>query len=116
MLRCSGRRTGGGCTDGARSTPDTDNRWPDRLAERLSQAPEHGAVAVVNEGIGGNRVLSDGMGIKALAGFDRDVLSQPSISYVVIMEGINDIGWPGTFLTPPEDRSLWRKSSQVISS
>jgi lysophospholipase L1-like esterase len=61
------------------------------------------AVAVVNEGIGGNRVLSDGMGIKALARFDRDVLSQPGVSHVVIMEGINDIGWPGTFLTPPEE-------------
>jgi lysophospholipase L1-like esterase len=94
---------GDSITDGARSTPDTDNRWPDHLAERLVQAPEHGAVAVVNEGIGGNRVLSDGMGIKALARFDRDVLSQPSVSHVVIMEGINDIGWPGTFLTPPEE-------------
>jgi lysophospholipase L1-like esterase len=94
---------GDSITDGARSTPDTDNRWPDHLAERLSQPSEHGAVAVVNEGIGGNRVLSDGMGIKALARFDRDVLSQPSISHVVIMEGINDIGWPGTFLTPPEE-------------
>jgi lysophospholipase L1-like esterase len=94
---------GDSITDGARSTPDTDNRWPDHLAERLSQAPEYGAIAVVNEGIGGNRVLSDGMGIKALARFDRDVLSQPSVSHVVILEGINDIGWPGTFLTPPEE-------------
>jgi lysophospholipase L1-like esterase len=94
---------GDSITDGARSTPDTDNRWPDHLAERISQAPEHAAVAVVNEGIGGNRVLSDGMGIKALARFDRDVLSQPSVSHVVIMEGINDIGWPETFLTPPEE-------------
>ena len=41
--------------------------------------------------------------LKALARFDRDVLSQPSVSHVVIMEGINDIGWPGTFLTPPEE-------------
>ena len=78
---------GDSITDGARSTPDTDNRWPDHLAERLSQSSEHGAVAVVNEGIGGNRVLSDGMGIKALARFDRDVLSQPRVSHVVIMEG-----------------------------
>jgi hypothetical protein len=54
---------GDSITDGARSTPDTDNRWPDHLVERLIQAPDHGAVAVVNEGIGGNRVLSDGMGI-----------------------------------------------------
>ena len=94
---------GDSITDGARSTTDTDNRWPDHLAQRLSQAPEYGAVAVANQGIGGNRVLSDGMGIKALARFDRDVLSQPSVSHVVIMEGINDIGWPGTFLTPPEE-------------
>jgi lysophospholipase L1-like esterase len=94
---------GDSITDGAGSSLDADNRWPDHLAERLSQAPDHGAIAVVNEGIGGNRLLSDGMGTKALARFDRDVLSQPSVSHVVIMEGINDIGWPGTFLTPPEE-------------
>ena len=94
---------GDSITDGTRSTVDADNRWPDHLAERFCNSPDQGPVAVVNEGIGGNRVLSDGMGIKALARFDRDVLSQPGVSHVILLEGINDIGWPGTFLTPPEE-------------
>jgi lysophospholipase L1-like esterase len=111
-----GSAFGDSITDGARSTTDTDNRWPDHLAERLSQAPEYGAVAVVNQGIGGNRVLSDGMGIKALARFDRDALSQPSVSHVVIMEGINDIGWPGTFLTPPEEPVTAEKDYRWLSA
>jgi lysophospholipase L1-like esterase len=51
-----------------------------------------GNVAVINEGISGNRVLSDGAGISALARFDRDVLAQPGVQWVVFMEGINDIG------------------------
>jgi lysophospholipase L1-like esterase len=54
------------------------------------------------------------MGINALARFDRDVLSQPSVSHVVVMEGINDIGWPGTFLT--QEPVTVEKSSLVISS
>jgi lysophospholipase L1-like esterase len=94
---------GDSITDGAESTPDTNNRWPDHLAHRLSQTPDFGSVSVINQGIGGNRLLSDGMGIKALARFDRDVLSQPRVSHVILLEGINDIGWPETFLTPPEE-------------
>ena len=88
---------GDSITDGARSTPDTDNRWPDHLAERLSQSSEHGAVAVVNEGIGGNRVLSDGMGIKALARFDRDVLSQPRVSQWLSWKGSTTLDGLGPF-------------------
>jgi lysophospholipase L1-like esterase len=82
---------GDSITDGTRSTPDTNRRWPDRLAARLAQhAP--GRYAVLNMGIAGNRVLTDGAGVNALARFDRDVLVQPGAGYVVIMEGINDIG------------------------
>jgi lysophospholipase L1-like esterase len=56
----------------------------------------HGAVefAVANEGIGGNRVLSDIIGLSALARFDRDVLSLPSVTHLILLEGINDIGFP----------------------
>lgn len=89
---------GDSITDGATSTPDADRRWPDRLAERLHEA---GApVAVVNQGISGARVLRDRMGENALARFDRDVLSQPRAATVIVMMGINDIGWPGTILVP----------------
>ncbi len=89
---------GDSITDGAASTPDANHRWPDFLAERLVKAGAR--VAVVNEGISGARVLRDRMGDNALARFDRDVLSQPRADTVVLMMGINDIGWPGTILVP----------------
>ena len=82
---------GDSITDGARSTPDTNNRWPDVLARRLAARKGTG-VAVLNAGISGNRVLGDGAGISALARFDKDVLMQTGVTHVVVMEGINDIG------------------------
>ena len=81
---------GDSITDGARSTLDTNNRWPDHLARRLA-ARKGPAVAVLNAGISGNRVLGDGAGISALARFDKDVLMQTGVTHVVVMEGINDI-------------------------
>jgi lysophospholipase L1-like esterase len=81
---------GDSITDGARSTPDTNNRWPDHLARRLPAG-----LAVMNVGIAGNRVLTEGnfnVGINALARFDRDVLAQPGVTHVIVLEGINDIG------------------------
>jgi len=82
---------GDSITDGARSTLDANNRWPDVLARRLA-ARKGPQVAVLNAGISGNRVLSDGAGIAALARFDKDVLMQTGVTHVVVMEGINDIG------------------------
>jgi lysophospholipase L1-like esterase len=90
---------GDSITDGANSTPDANHRWPDLLAERLQQAG-NAHVAVLNEGISGARVLRDRMGLNALARFDRDVLDQAHADTVVLMMGINDIGWPGTILVP----------------
>jgi lysophospholipase L1-like esterase len=75
---------GDSITDGARSTADTNNRWPDQLARRLA-ARKGGGVAVLNAGI-------SGAGVSALARFDRDVLMQTGVTHVVVMEGINDIG------------------------
>ncbi len=83
---------GDSITDGATASLDKDSRWPDFLAARL--AP-HG-VAVVNAGISGARLLSDGMGVNALARLERDVLAQPGVRSVVVVLGINDIAWPGT--------------------
>jgi lysophospholipase L1-like esterase len=82
---------GDSITDGARSTTDMNARWPDHLARRLS-ARRVPAIAVLNAGISGNRVLGDGAGLSALARFDKDVLMQTGVTHVVIMEGINDIG------------------------
>jgi hypothetical protein len=92
---------GDSITDGANSKVDANNRWPDVLARRLVQAGGD-PVAVLNEGISGARVLTDRMGDNALARFDRDVLSHPHVDTVVLMMGINDIGWPGCLLAPNE--------------
>jgi lysophospholipase L1-like esterase len=83
---------GDSITDGAASTNNANLRWPDVLAARLKQ--EHGLehVSVLNEGIGGNRVLNDEWGPSALSRLDRDVLSQDGVRYVIVLEGINDIG------------------------
>jgi lysophospholipase L1-like esterase len=89
---------GDSITDGYGSTVDGDNRWPDILAERLQATPGFEGVAVLNHGLGGNRLLHNGRGVKALERFDRDVLSLSGVSHLVILEGINDIGWPKTVL------------------
>jgi lysophospholipase L1-like esterase len=89
---------GDSITDGNGSTPDANRRWPDILAERL--AP-HG-IAVANAGISGGRLARDGMGVSALARFEQDVLSQPGVSDVIVLLGINDIGWPGSPFAPGE--------------
>ncbi len=82
---------GDSITDGAVSTPNTDHSWPSFLARRLAAAG--GAnIAVLNQGISGNRLLRDGAGVSALARFDRDVLAQPGVKWLMILEGINDIG------------------------
>lgn len=87
---------GDSITDGAGATLEAEARWPDYLAARA--APR--GIAVVNAGISGARLLSDGMGSNALARFDRDVLAQPGIRALVLMLGINDIAWPGTPFDP----------------
>ncbi len=84
---------GNSITDGYHSTPDSNRRWPDDLARRLLTTPGAPELAVVNAGISGNRVLNPGAGPSALARFGRDVILEPGARYVIILEGINDIGW-----------------------
>jgi lysophospholipase L1-like esterase len=86
---------GDSITDGSGSTADSNNRWPDHFARRLAEQHKGAKIAVLNAGIGGNRVLSEGTpesGINILARFDRDVLMRSGVTHVVVMEGINDIG------------------------
>jgi lysophospholipase L1-like esterase len=87
---------GDSITDGNGSSPDQDRRWTDVLAQRLAPA----GVGVVNAGISGARLLGERMGASALARFDQDVLAQPGVAGVVVMMGINDIGWPGSPFAP----------------
>jgi lysophospholipase L1-like esterase len=83
---------GDSITDGTNSTQDANNRWPDFLARRLLARPGN-KLSVIDQGIGGNRVLTDTpTHVNALARLDRDVLSQNGVKYVVLLEGINDIG------------------------
>lgn len=82
---------GDSISDGVGSTANANRRWPDLLAERLSSRGGD-ARGVVNMGISGNRVLNDGAGQSALARLDRDVLAVPGAAYVVVFEGVNDLG------------------------
>ncbi|MGZ5198384.1 MAG: SGNH/GDSL hydrolase family protein [Telluria sp.] len=87
---------GDSLTDGNGSTPDVNRRWPDQLAERLAKQ----GVAVANAGISGAQLLGDGMGQNVFARLDGDVLSQPNVATLVVLIGINDIGWPGSPFAP----------------
>lgn len=83
---------GDSITDGRGSTTNANNRWPDNLAHRLGGESAGRSVAVLNQGIGGNRLLGDGLGPSALARFDRDVLGPCGVRWLIVYEGINDIG------------------------
>jgi lysophospholipase L1-like esterase len=82
---------GDSITDGWQSTGDRNNRWPDYLARRLAADPRTDIKGVANEGISGNKVLSDGAGQSALHRLDRDVLSQQGVRTVILLEGVNDL-------------------------
>jgi lysophospholipase L1-like esterase len=83
---------GDSITDGARSSNETNHSWPALLAARLAANKKTANIGVSNQGIGGNRVLRDGAGASALARLDRDVLSQAGVKWLMVLEGINDIG------------------------
>jgi lysophospholipase L1-like esterase len=99
---------GDSITDGHRSTVGANMRWPDVLAARLQKDKRTAGFGVLNEGISGNRLLRDLGGVNALERFDRDVLGQAGVKYLIILEGINDIGhvdrpaFPGDTVTAPE--------------
>ncbi len=84
---------GDSITDGYSTTPDADTSWPSVLARRLGAQRRSGPRSVINMGISGNRVLKEGAGSSALARFDRDVLARPGVRWVLLLEGINDIGF-----------------------
>jgi lysophospholipase L1-like esterase len=93
---------GDSIVDGDGSTVDADHNWPSDLVRRLGKTPEGAKLGVVNEGIAGNRLLADGplagLGVSALARFDRDALSIPGVTHIVLLEGINDLSFPGAKL------------------
>ncbi len=92
---------GDSITDGVGAKQGEYSDWPDILASRLVVKQGSSPLAVLNEGIGGNRILHDGAGVSALARFDRDVLALPGVTNLIVLEGINDIGWPHMKPRPP---------------
>jgi lysophospholipase L1-like esterase len=83
---------GDSITDGHAATTNGNDRWPDVLAERLQASSKVRNIGVLNQGIGGNHLLTDGLGPNALARFDRDVLAQAGAKYLIVLEGVNDLG------------------------
>ncbi|MET9633318.1 SGNH/GDSL hydrolase family protein [Lentzea sp. NPDC006480] len=82
---------GDSLTDGRGSTTNGNDRWPDQLFDRV-----RGEVAVLNQAAGGNRVLNDGLGPNVLARLDRDLLAQSGVRWLILFEGVNDIGTAAT--------------------
>ena len=83
---------GDSITDGHGATTNGNDRWPDILARRLQSSTAQRSISVLNHGIGGNRLLLDGLGPNALARFNADVLAQAGVRFVIVLEGINDLG------------------------
>lgn len=83
---------GDSITDGHGATTNGNDRWTDVLARRLQASPKTRDIGVSNQGIGGNHLLTDGLGPNALARFDRDVLAQAGVRWLIVFEGINDLG------------------------
>ncbi|MFF0461468.1 SGNH/GDSL hydrolase family protein [Streptomyces mexicanus] len=83
---------GDSLSDGRGSTTNADNRWPDQLYDRFRARPATAGLAVLNQAAGGNRVLDDGLGPNALARLDRDVLARSGVAWLIVFEGVNDIG------------------------
>ncbi len=83
---------GDSITDGHGATTNGNNRWTDVLATKLQTDHKTRALAVLNHGIGGNHLLTEGLGPNALARFDRDVLAQAGVRFLIVLEGVNDLG------------------------
>lgn len=83
---------GDSITDGHGATTNGNDRWTDVLAARLQASSKTRDIGVSNQGIGGNHLLTDGLGPNALARFDRDVLAQAGVRWLIVFEGVNDLG------------------------
>jgi lysophospholipase L1-like esterase len=85
---------GDSITDGYHSTPNANMQWPSQLAARFQANPGTAHLAVLNAGISGNRVLHDVSGPNALARLDRDAIARDGVKYLIVLESINDLGFP----------------------
>jgi lysophospholipase L1-like esterase len=83
---------GDSITDGHGATTNGNDRWTDVLAQRLQASSDTRNIGISNQGIGGNHLLTDGLGPNALSRFDRDVLAPAGVRWVIVFEGVNDLG------------------------
>lgn len=107
---------GDSITDGHATTTNGNDRWTDVLAERIQADPRLKNLGVLNEGIGGNHLLIDGIGPNAVSRLDRDVIAQTGVKYLIVLEGINDLGGltrTGA-VSPEEHRALVRRMIQSL--
>jgi lysophospholipase L1-like esterase len=102
---------GDSITDGRGSTTNGNDRWPDVLSRRLYA--ERVPIGVLNQGIGGNRLLRDGLGQNALARFDRDVIAQTGTKWLIVLEGVNDLG---TRIKARETNANWATADDIIAA
>lgn len=93
---------GDSITDGHATTTNGNDRWTDVLAQKLQASPSTRMISVLNQGLGGNRLLLDGLGPNALSRVDRDILAQPGVKYLIVLEGVNDLGVQGGRLNAPQ--------------
>jgi lysophospholipase L1-like esterase len=102
---------GDSLTDGRGSTTDGNDRWSDQLLGRLHAEGETAGVAILNQGAGGNRVLNDGLGPNAIGRIDRDVLAQSGVKWLLVFEGVNDIG-----TAPATDAAQKQLADELIAA
>ena len=103
---------GDSISDGRGSTTNGNDRWPDNLARRLSANRATRELAVLNHGVGGNRLLRDGIGPNGLARLERDVLAQPGVRFLIVLLGINDLG---TRVSARERGQSWASAEDLIA-
>ena len=112
---------GDSITDGHGATTTGNDRGPDVLAQRLQASDATRGIGVLNQGIGGNHLLTDGLGPNVLARFDRDVLAQPGVRWVIVLEGVNDLGGLTRLSDPPQEvhaafvRRLLASYEQIVA-
>ena len=107
---------GDSITDGHAATTNGNDRWTDVLAERLQAEASLKDRGVLNQGIGGNHLLIDGIGPNAVSRLDRDMLAQTGVKYLIVLEGINDLGGLARTgpVSPAEHEELVRRMTQAL--
>ncbi|RBQ64991.1 hypothetical protein FVER53590_13575 [Fusarium verticillioides] len=108
---------GDSITDGRCSTDNANDRWPDLLFDRMQQHPFAQNIAIINQAVGGGRVLQDGKGPSLLSRVDRDAISQPGRRYILVFHGVNDIGTAESNLVSLQEvtKALKKAYRQIVS-